>query len=78
MHRTSFGLVIPSGTLDEVTSFTLDPIESVEGLPFSRLLGAVDIFAPIPFYTPLTLAITLPDGTASEADTMGLSWARAW
>jgi hypothetical protein len=70
MLRPSFSLVIPSGTPDEVTSFTLDPVECVEVLPFSRLLGAVDIFLPTPFHTPLTVIITLSDGTASEADTM--------
>ena len=63
-----YSLEIRGETLEEVTTFTLDPIESIEGLPFSSLLGAVNIFPPIPFNVPLTLTISLADGSVSDAD----------
>ncbi|MEX1071942.1 MAG: hypothetical protein WEC37_04875 [Anaerolineales bacterium] len=59
-----YSLEIPAGLVTATTSFTLDPIESIDGLPFSSLLAGLDIFPPIPFDTPLALTITLPESGA--------------
>jgi hypothetical protein len=65
-----YSLEIPAGLVAVTTSFTLDPIESIDGLPFSRLLAGIDIFPPIPFGAPLALTITLPESASFNDETV--------
>jgi hypothetical protein len=53
-------LEIPAGTVENETTFTMQPFESISGHQLSELLGSVMITPAIEFSVPLRLTITLP------------------
>lgn len=61
----TYTLSVPAGTLDDVTTITLVPIQSIDGLPFSgRLQGAVRIEPEgLVFDPPATLTMAAPEQT---------------
>ncbi|HSO11065.1 MAG TPA: hypothetical protein VLT51_01725, partial [Anaerolineales bacterium] len=72
----TYTLSIPAGALDDVTTISLIPIQSIDGLPFSGgLLGAVRIEPEgIFFDLPATLTITRADGAPIPPDMLNLTF----
>ena len=58
----NYQLIFPAGALEETTSITLTPIESIDDLPLENFLGAVDIQpAGLVLEVPARLTIDFPE-----------------
>jgi hypothetical protein len=69
-NGVAYSLEVPAGVVDQETTFKLDPLEIIGGVPFQHLLAAADIFPALPFYEPLKLRITLPEEAISADETI--------
>lgn len=72
----TYTLSVPAGALDDVTSISLVPIESIDGLPFSGgMLGAVRIDPEeLVFDVPATLTITRSNSAPLPAGMLNLTF----
>lgn len=70
LNGVTYTLVLPAGAVDQTTAVALWPAQDIGDLPFSSgLLGAVQVWPQIPFDTPLTLTIELPETGAASPKT---------
>jgi hypothetical protein len=75
-NNVVYTLTFPAEAVEEPTTITLIPIESVTGLPFAGgLLAGVQVQPPIPFAGPLTLTITLPPDSQADRASLTLGFA---
>ncbi len=74
-NNVIYTLFIPPGAVDEITTITLTPIETIGGLPLENFLGAVRMEPNgLLFETPAFLTYTFPEETVISEDLVTMNF----